>query len=56
MGQTVLEEPNCIEAAARADAIILVEEKGVSRLPEIENERKLFTKIHKDIIGCVVLS
>ena len=56
VGQTVLEEPNCIEAAARADAIILVEEKGVSRLPEIENERKLFTKIHKDIIGCVVLS
>ena len=56
MGQTILDGPDSIEAASQAEAVILVEEKGVSRLPEIENERMLFDKIQKTVLGCVVIS
>ena len=56
VGQTILDGPDSIEAASQAEAVILVEEKGVSRLPEIENERMLFDKIQKTVLGCVVIS
>lgn len=56
VGQTILDGPDSIEAASQAEGVILVEEKGVSRLPEIENERMLFDKIQKTVLGCVVIS
>lgn len=56
VGQTILDGLDSIEAASQAEAVILVEEKGASRLPEIENERMLFDKIQKTVLGCVVIS